>query len=66
MNRFEQSILAQRTNVEAQAASRSRIQDADFAQDMATLTRAQILQRSGLAMLAQANAIPRNVLALQL
>ncbi|MDP1674699.1 MAG: flagellin, partial [Burkholderiales bacterium] len=45
-------------------ASRSRIQDADFAAETAALTRAQILQQAGTAILAQANALPNNVLAL--
>ena len=46
------------------SASRSRIQDADFAAETATLTRNQILQQAGVAMLAQANALPQNVLTL--
>lgn len=64
MNRFEASISAQRIGAEAQTASRSRILDADFASETAALTRAQILQQSGVAILAQANTIPQNVLAL--
>jgi flagellin len=64
MNRFEASIEAQRIAVEAQTASRSRIRDADFAQETASLTRAQILQQSGVAILAQANTLPQNVLTL--
>lgn len=64
MNRFEASIEAQRIAVEAQTASRSRIRDADFAQETAALTRAQILQQSGMAILAQANSLPQNVLTL--
>lgn len=64
MNRFEASISAQRIGAEAQTASRSRIRDADFASETAALTRAQILQQSGVAILAQANTIPKNVLAL--
>ena len=46
------------------SASRSRIQDADFASETAALTRAQILQQAGVAILAQANAVPQNVLGL--
>lgn len=46
------------------SASRSRIQDADFASETASLTRAQILQQSGIAMLSQANSLPNNVLSL--
>lgn len=64
MNRFEASIAAQRIGVEAQTASRSRIRDADFASETAALTRAQILQQSGIAILSQANTIPQNVLSL--
>jgi flagellin len=47
-------------------ASRGRIQDADFAKETAALSRAQILQQAGTAMLAQANAIPQQVLQLLL
>jgi flagellin len=64
INRFEQTISNLRITVENQTASRSRIQDADFAQETAALTRAQILQQSGMSVLAQANSIPQNVLAL--
>lgn len=46
------------------SAARSRIRDADFAAETANLTRTQILQQAGVAMLAQANAIPQNVLSL--
>ena len=63
-NRFEQTIYAQRIALEGQTASRSRIQDADFAQETAALTRAQILQQSGMAILTQANSAPQNVLSL--
>lgn len=52
------------TSRENQFAARSRIMDADFATETANLTRAQILQQSGTAMVAQANAIPQNVLTL--
>jgi len=64
MNRFEQTISNLRITVENQQASRSRIQDADFAQETAALTRAQILQQSGMSILAQANQVPQGVLAL--
>ena len=50
--------------IENVSAARSRIMDADFAAETAALTRAQILQQAGAAMLAQANAIPQNVLTL--
>ncbi|KAB2925418.1 MAG: flagellin FliC [Dechloromonas sp.] len=52
------------TSRENQYAARSRIMDADFAAETANMTRAQILQQSGTAMVAQANAIPQNVLTL--
>ena len=46
------------------SAARSRIVDADFAVETANLTRTQILQQAGVAMLSQANSLPQNVLAL--
>jgi len=46
------------------SASRSRIMDADFASETAALTRNQILQQAGIAMLSQANAAPQSVLSL--
>lgn len=63
-NRFEATISNLQTTSENLSASRSRIQDADFAAETANLTRAQILQQAGTAMLAQANALPQNVLSL--
>ncbi|MCB1666987.1 MAG: flagellin [Porticoccaceae bacterium] len=63
-NRFESVIASIQTTSENLSASRSRILDADFAAETANLTRAQILQQAGTAMLAQANALPQNVLAL--
>jgi flagellin len=63
-NRFESTIASQSTTVENLTASRSRIMDADFAAETANLTRAQILQQAGVAMLAQANQVPQNVLSL--
>jgi len=63
-NRFESVVASLQTTSENLSASRSRIQDADFAAETANLTRAQILQQAGTAMLAQANALPQNVLAL--
>ena len=63
-NRFE-SVISNLANVsENSSAARSRIQDADFAQETANLARAQILQQAGISVLAQANAQPQNVLAL--
>lgn len=63
-NRFESVISSLQTTSENLSASRSRIQDADFAAETASLTRAQILQQSGIAMLSQANSLPNNVLSL--
>jgi flagellin len=63
-NRFNSVIANLQTTVENLSASRSRIMDADFAMETAALTRAQVLQQAGVAMLAQANAAPQNVLAL--
>ena len=63
-NRFSSAIANLQTTSENVAAARSRIQDADFAAETASLTRNQILQQAGVAMLAQANALPQNVLTL--
>jgi flagellin len=63
-NRFESTVKSLQTASENMSASRSRIQDADFAQETANLTRAQILQQAGIAMLSQANALPQQVLSL--
>ena len=63
-NRFESVISNLKVAAENQTAAKSRIMDADFAQETANLTRAQILQQAGTAMLAQANAAPQGVLSL--
>ena len=63
-NRFESTITNLQTTSENLSASRSRIQDADFAAETAKLTRAQILQQAGISILAQANSAPQSVLAL--
>lgn len=63
-SRFEATIKNLQTSSENLSASRSRIRDADFASETANLTRAQILQQAGTAMLAQANALPNQVLSL--
>jgi flagellin len=63
-SRFETTIANLQSTAENMSASRSRIQDADFAQETANLSRAQILQQAGTAMVAQANQIPQGVLAL--
>ncbi len=63
-NRFEAIIGVLQTSSENQSASRGRIMDADFAAETANLSRAQILQQAGNAMIAQANALPQQVLKL--
>ena len=63
-NRLETTVANVLTTTENLSASRSRIQDADYAAETAQLTRANILQQAGTAMLAQANALPNNVMAL--
>jgi flagellin len=63
-NRFESTIASLSAVSENLEASRSRILDADFAAETAALTKAQILQQAGVAILAQANAAPQSVLAL--
>ncbi|MEH6616213.1 MAG: flagellin [Porticoccus sp.] len=63
-NRFESVVRSVQTSSENLSASRSRIMDTDFAAETANLTRAQILQQAGTAMLSQANSGPQNVLAL--
>ncbi len=63
-NSLESTIRNIANVVENQSAARSRIRDADFAAETANLTRTQILQQAGTAMLAQANQIPQNVLQL--
>lgn len=63
-NRFESAVSNMQATSENLTASRSRIQDADFAQETANMTRAQILQQAGIAMLAQANSMPNMVLSL--
>jgi flagellin len=63
-NRFVSTISNLQNISENVASARSRIQDADFAAETAQLSRNQILQQAGIAMLAQANAAPQNVLSL--
>ncbi len=62
--RFENTIANLAATSENLSSSRSRIRDADFAAETANLTRGQILQQAGTAILAQANALPNNVLSL--
>jgi flagellin len=63
-NRFTSVVQNLSTTTENLSASRSRIKDADFAKETAELTRSQILQQAGTAMLAQANQVPQSVLSL--
>ncbi len=63
-NRFDAVVSNIRLASENQAASRARIMDADFAVEASNLSRAQILQQAGTAMVAQANQLPQGVLAL--
>ena len=63
-NRFTSIVSNLQASSESQSAAKSRIMDTDFAAETANLTRAQILQQAGTAMLAQANSSPNGVLAL--
>jgi flagellin len=63
-NRFENVVSNLMVGMENQAAARSRIMDADYASETANLSRASILQQAGNAMVAQANQLPQQVLAL--
>jgi flagellin len=63
-NRFEATIANLENISDNTQAARSRIQDTDYAAEMATLTKNQILQQAGTAMLAQANSMPQSVLSL--
>ncbi len=63
-NRFESAITNLQTNETNLAAARSRIEDADYATEVANMTKSQILQQAGTSVLAQANQIPQNVLSL--
>ena len=63
-NRFESAIASLQVNSENTSAARGRIMDADYAMESANLTRGQVLQQAGTAMLSQANALPNNVLSL--
>ena len=63
-NRFDSVIANLQVSVENQSAARSRIMDADFATETANLSRSQILQQAGNAMIAQANQLPQQVLSL--
>jgi flagellin len=63
-NRFNSVVANLRSGVENQSAAASRITDADFAMETANMSRAQILQQAGTAMVAQANQLPQSVLRL--
>ena len=63
-NRFESIVKSAQVAAENADASRSRIQDADFATETASLAKSQILQQAGISVLSQANAMPQQVLAL--
>ena len=63
-SRFDAIISNLQQSVENQAAARSRIMDADYAMETANMSRASILQQAGTAMVAQANALPQQVLSL--
>jgi flagellin len=63
-SRFDSIITNLQQSVENQSAARSRIMDADFAAETASMSRAQILQQAGTAMVAQANQLPQQVLRL--
>jgi len=63
-SRFESTVANLQSSSQNMSAARGRIQDADFAQETANLSRAQILRQAGTAMVAQANQLPQGVLAL--
>jgi len=63
-NRFDAVIANLQVAHENQMAARSRIMDADFAQETSNMSRSQILQQAGNAMVAQANQLPQQVLQL--
>jgi flagellin len=63
-SRFESAVTNLESSSENLSAARSRIQDTDFASETANMTRAQILQQAGVAMLSQANSAPQTVLSL--
>ena len=63
-SRFDSVISNLQSGVENQSAARSRIMDADFASETANMSRSQVLQQAGTAMIAQANQLPQQVLSL--
>jgi len=63
-NRFDSAITNLATTETNLASAQSRIQDADYAEEVSSMTTAQILQQAGTSMLTQANQVPQNVLSL--
>jgi flagellin len=63
-NRFQATIENLNTSAQNLTAARSRILDADFAAETANLSRGQVLQQAGVAILSQANSLPQQVLSL--
>lgn len=63
-SRLDAIVASNDSSIQAESAARGRIMDADFAKETASLTRLQILQQAGTAMLSQANQAPNNVLSL--
>src|SRR5690606_32392422 len=63
-NRFQSTITNLNNTINNLSASRSRIEDADYAVEVSNMTRAQILQQAGTSVLAQANQVPQTVLSL--
>jgi flagellin len=64
MSRFSMAIQNLQISAENQSAARGRIMDADFAAETSNMSRANILQQAGTAMVAQANQLPQQVLQL--
>ena len=62
--RFESAVACLSSSVENLSAARSRVMDADFASETANMTKNQILQQAGVAMVSQANSAPQSVLSL--
>jgi len=63
-NTFQAAVSNSQTTSTNMSAARSQIQDADFAQETANLSKAQVLQQAGISVLAQANSLPQQVLKL--
>ncbi|WLS94293.1 flagellin [Gilliamella apis] len=63
-NRFESTVTNINNTVNNLSSARSRIEDADYAEEVSNMTRGQILQQAGTSVLAQANQVPQSVLSL--